>query len=342
MQKNVYRLSNDALNPDKLFVGATVSKNAGKAVTATRRHKNRTLKPLRSTAAMSSSLPAARMQALLHGAVVNEHPFPTDAEPSEHDGHIQSGGRVAKDVVELTPDLSNSAYFKSLFKAVDRKKSKSAPRPLPALPQKIGASAVNTSEKSSYFYEQYLPRAEDTSSKMHSPGEAHALEGNFSTADFQASYTEPLLEELKETIHCMLLPHNMTPRGSGGDGGGGGGRDSAPLTPPPTEHGLPLNPPTRPTTTTAGPVSHFFVMSDDTAPSSPREAPPTTMSVAGKKLLKSICSPTHSHSQISLAEDDMSSMASVGSALTQHSAVSRHRVVGKDIIRAYNDNISKT
>lgn len=321
MQKNVYRLSTDALNPDSLFVGTRAAKKATKAKPAGRyKRAPGSLKPIKASA-LSSSLPATRMQALLHEAVTTEQPFA--AKPT------QTG-------VELAPDLSNSAYFKALFQPLDRSKklskSASAPRPLPALPKRAASPTTDTSAKSGgYFYEQYIPSAEDITSESSQLGLDNGPNvTDLSLTEFQTSvtsYTAPLLQELKDTIHTMMLSHSATPRG-------GSAHDSrqasAPLTPPPLDHTPAVNPPIR---LPARPLSPAYVMSDEiTAPSSPKESL-RAMSVAGKKLLTS---------QSTLpVEDDLSSMISVGSALSQHSALSYQRSAGKDIIKAYNENIHK-
>lgn len=327
MQKNVYRLSIDALNPDKLFVGAQVARKSKPAG----RYKRApgTLKPLRATSmgGMSSSLPAARMQALLHDAVLSERAGDT------------------KDVVELAPDLSNSAYFKSLFKPLDRgkklSKSASAPRPLPALPRKSTTSVVGPANSTAggHFYEEFIPTNEDITTEFNFatlPTEDSVLDASLSVAisEVQPSITSstgPLIQELKDTIHNMLS-NTATPSG-------GSVHDCAPLTPPPPDHAPVANPPVRPepprselrlAPRSASPV---YMMDDETtAPSSPREAM-KAMTVAGKKLLTSV-------PQISL-EDDISSMATVDSAASLHSTQTFPRTVGKDIIKLYNDNIHK-
>jgi hypothetical protein len=242
---------------------------------------------------------------------------------------------------ELAADLSNSAYFKSLFKSRSAAKKSSAwiapPRILPKMrtsvtPFVFPEEMRQVLEQESAQFTDDLPRTASTEAETDpsrqvswiaetsslEPGEVTDLFASELNASLTSS--SPLMMQLKEGVHELLLSHPATPRGES------------------VAHIIPLTPPPMSASTTIPrSQSPVYKLSADepTGRHSPVERT-LLMTIAGKNML---ALPVPAKTET----DELSVSLSVGSALSKRSAVSQTKRTGGEqrILNAYAAKINK-
>lgn len=192
MQKNVYRLGSDALDPEKLLGIAKPRRSRAEGGSLSSRPPG-TLKPLKTP-------PSA--------GVVAKPPLSVQTQDQSV---VPPAGRASPSTQapDVLDDLSTSAYFQSLLKShAAVKKSKKAPRPLPRIPSSRPLSAFQL-EMHSVTESTAADSAAQTTESA-GIGGVDAMNNEFlSTVDSQAS----LMRELRESMHALLLSNPATPAG---------------------------------------------------------------------------------------------------------------------------------
>lgn len=315
--KKVYRLPQDALQPDKLFPGAQVNKALGNKKSLRAKRAQGLLKPIKSVnlQVLSQSLSSAKIAQLGDGARALIQPDACSQSSESLLLRRTSDSSSFLDDVSSTQDLVNSDYFQSLLTHQDprskHKNKKKVPRALPKLQRQHAPDSEFISEPlvGGQFLDEF-PSPGETNRQSYSPAAANQLsavcEGSneLLASDMQqpsvTSYTTPMMDELKESIHHMLLTQATPMEGSVYD-------ESEPVPQIPT---APLTPGKR----FAG------RMNDDMSPYN------TPMASRSGRFRAT-----------SADADDLSSMLSVNSGLSNPS---QRRSGGKDIIKEYNERIT--
>lgn len=316
MDKQIYRLNHDALEPDKLFPGALIHKSVATKSLRTKRAQG-LLKPIKNTnlQVMSQSFSSAKIAQLSENVRSHSQPGTAGSRSAESLLRRSSDDVSYLDDASSALDLTNSDYFKSLLTHQDPRKKNPKPKKVSRMLPKLQPRQVSDSDFTSEpLGGQYLD-------EFTAPGEmqfqSHSSEDNnhlsavregsneMLASDMQqpsvTSYTTPMINELKESIHHMLLNQATPMEGSVYD-------ESEPTPQIPT---APISPNKR----------FLGRMNDDMSPTS-----------------TPIASRSGRFRTTSADADDLSSMLSVNSGL---SYPSQRRSGGKDIIKEYNERINQ-
>lgn len=332
MAKNVYRLPVDVLDPGKLLGTGTV-KLTGKG------KKTRVqLKPLKPRVAAASSMKFTDSMASAN----EQGPLLQNSSTLYGDAVDAASGSTGS-ARELAADLSNSDYFQSLFKSHSAVRKSAIingtapPRVLPKVRSSVTPFVFPDEmraivEQESALFSDDLPRTTsaeaelDPSQQVSWIAETSSLEPGEVTdlfaSELNASLTSssPLMMQLREGLHELLLSHPATPRSESA-------ARILPLTPPPMSASA----------TAPRSMSPIYKLSTDEP--SGRQSPverTLLMTIAGKNML--------AHPVPVRAEsDELSVSLSIGSAVSKRSAVSQTRRTGGEqrILNAYTAKINK-
>ncbi len=347
MDKAAYRLNPDALEPEKLFPGATLAHSLKPDATRSLRSKRAkgTLKPL----ALSRSLSGAQTTSQFQAARSSSQPGTSGKSIQESQLLLESGELSYSEDAGSQLDLSNNDYFKSLLLGENhpkakKNKSRRAPHVLPKLPARL-SPRQQQDYVASQLPEVQVGRPFSAGERSFSPGSTeelseeqrgknHILSAVFEGSNelgagsnelFQpsvTSYTTPMIQELKDSIHHMLLTQ-ATPLG-GSTVDAASSQDSLKYAPSRRHSRGPKSPPS-PTTTQNRRHLH---MNDDIDPSS-------TPSGRRSPSFRALSRHRTTSTDFSIP-DDMSSMLSVNSGVS-----SQRRTGGKEIIKEYTEKIGQ-
>lgn len=347
MDKPAYRLPSDALEPEKIFPGATIPHSSQQVVSRSLRNKRTqgTLKPL----ALSKSLSGGLSAAHLHAARSGSQPGTSGKSTYESQLRLESGELSCLDDASSQLDLSNNDYFKSLLLGVNNPKSKKnksqrAPHVLPKLPARQASHpkqeyfAIELPGISSGRYNMgedgLSPASADEIQEEEQRATNHVLSAVFEGSNelvagsselFQpsvTSYTTPMIQELKDSIHHMLLTQ-ATPLG--GSTVEEVTSNDSPKNPHNTQYRKGLKSPPSPISSQH---KRFMHMNDDIDPS-------CTPSGRKSPSFRGLSRHRTTSTDFSNA-DDMSSMLSVNSGVS-----SQRRTGGKEIIKEYTERIGQ-
>jgi hypothetical protein len=213
MAKNVYRLSSDQLELDKLL-GSRLVKPATRSKKVPGQLKPLKLTKVSRSNSAKSAAPLSTDEAVPHGGVTSEdcsqHGTAGQRQGQEHSAPLGSAGRH-----ELTANFTESAYFKSLFKshAAVKKTTEKTHKSLPKLHvyegqayEAYGLAPITPTHAEEDFSDELQTRP--TTGPI---GHELAQFSTTSTTDVECS-TSLLMVELKEAVHNLLLSHPATPR----------------------------------------------------------------------------------------------------------------------------------
>jgi hypothetical protein len=213
MAKNVYRLSSDSLELDKLL-GSRLVKPATRSKKVPGQLKPLKLTKVSRSNSAKSAAPSSVEAAIPEGGgvleVYSQHDTAGQGQGQEHSVPLGSAGRH-----ELAADFTESAYFQSLFKshAAVKKTTEKTRKPLPKLHvyegqayEAYGLAPITLTHAGEDFSDELQTRPTTGPS-----GPELAQLSTASTTDVECS-TSLLMVELKEAVHNLLLSHPATPR----------------------------------------------------------------------------------------------------------------------------------